>query len=1034
MSIVKQLHNSVKFPTSIIVKGANLLGVEIARSLLEQGGYVIIIDSESNASRKLLEPLTKYKNLTVLDFTVISNLADDLRRLDYVFYFEHKSTELVDRISTQKFLQNSNYLDAMLDLTAKFDAKFLLTTSVRAHQLNISNAHQDYNYGLKTQAKNTEYMELELQRYAESLVKEYQEKVGINARVIRLGEIIGRGIEFDESSELVKLIKDGLQGKDLKVPGDGLEATYYIHYLDAAYGILKAQFSASSKGRIFTLANAEEVTILSVSYKLLELLPDANEIKFSSNDDKYPPLVLYKPAENLSVVGWAPRISFERALVQTIEYIQELLIIEEELNRTNALKINDGKNTSEKIRDFFFVAENELDDSDAINNLIDERKKLEMVRTGDMVRANTEMSGKKKKDEKLNIFQKVDLFLHDMIFGLSKRVSFLKNVTIWDLLVTLLLITGFAVIFFILISPLFSLSRDIFMTRNNFEKVTQDVEQFDFKQARQDNIALTNNLSSAQERVEDLQYLFSLTKQQQQYADVQRFLESAIEYSQAYNDLLYAYEPVQEYIETSNLEVIYRFGEDNLMSASTSGTNSDELDQMTSNRGIVADSVSRAIKSGQEVDFYSTKLPERFQNILKNDRSELDQNMADYAYIAEYYPFWPTLLGSEEPINYLILVQDNSRFSPGGGNTVGYITFTMEDGAVNGMKTSVIKKQEIDNRAPTDRAIQEMNLVSTKEITRDNVAFSDIELLTDQQLFLQTIERNYELLNNTEIDLVISTNLSTLGNALQLTGDVEYQQINFSDENLLNGIDLISDTNAQERNVAVMNIYAKTIADRFSSLSANLDDISLIMGNAHDSQEMNYYSNNIELENFIRKANGVKVTPTEEIGFGMNSDFGIEDKIDTYPINSISGVININKDYTTNKSMRLTLNSADNLASSYLCISSGAKAVENIDIADNLTSSAFSDDKLCKIYLKDEDNKYGVKYETGSFAKADASRAVYVLRLKKTPGIESNYDLEFNFGGLSVVPEDDKFIVQDGAYIYSGVLTKDKIFKFELSK
>lgn len=94
MNVVKKLHGSVRFPTSIIVKGANVLGVEIARSLLEQGGYVIIIDSESNASRKLLDPLVKYKNLTVLNFSAINTLGLDLRRLDYVFYFEHKSTHL----------------------------------------------------------------------------------------------------------------------------------------------------------------------------------------------------------------------------------------------------------------------------------------------------------------------------------------------------------------------------------------------------------------------------------------------------------------------------------------------------------------------------------------------------------------------------------------------------------------------------------------------------------------------------------------------------------------------------------------------------------------------------------------------------------------------------------------------------------------------------------------------------------------------------------------------------------------------------
>ncbi|HRP36566.1 MAG TPA: NAD(P)-dependent oxidoreductase, partial [Candidatus Dojkabacteria bacterium] len=449
---------SVRFPTSIIVKGANVLGVEIARSLLEQGGYVIIIDSESNASRKLLDPLVKYKNLTVLNFSAINTLGLDLRRLDYVFYFEHKSTHLKEKISTQKYLQNSNYLDSILDLCSKFDSKFLLTTSIKAHQLNISNAHLDYNYGLNSTSNHSQYMELEIQRYSESLVQEYIQRVGINARILRLGEIIGRGTEFDQNSSLIKLIRYGLEGKDLKVPGDGLEANYYIHYLDAAYGVLKAQFSASTKGKIFTLANPEEVTILSIAYKLLELLPTAREIRFDSEDDQYPSLILYKPAESLVTIGWRPRIEFDRSLIQTIEYIQELLIIEKALKEDASLKVSNTKNMSEKIRDFFFVAENEGGDGDAISKLIAERKKLDMARTGNMIQANVNNKSSKKPKEKQSILQKIDTSLHDILFGFSRRIFFLKNVTVTDFVVTLFLITGFAVIYFMLISPLFSLS------------------------------------------------------------------------------------------------------------------------------------------------------------------------------------------------------------------------------------------------------------------------------------------------------------------------------------------------------------------------------------------------------------------------------------------------------------------------------------------------------------------------------------------------------------------------------------------------
>ena len=206
MSKIRKLHSTSRYPTTLLIRGADPLGIEIAKSLLEQGGYVIIIDYEGEQSRENLEELKDYKMLTLLDFSAIDSIEEDLRRLDYVFYLQHKATDFEEKIASQEFLQFSNYLDTVLDLTAKFEAKFLLTTAVKAHQMIVSRKQLDLNYFTGNEETHTIYTEFETQRYAESLVKEYQEKVGIDARVIRLGELIGKGIEANPNSNLIKII------------------------------------------------------------------------------------------------------------------------------------------------------------------------------------------------------------------------------------------------------------------------------------------------------------------------------------------------------------------------------------------------------------------------------------------------------------------------------------------------------------------------------------------------------------------------------------------------------------------------------------------------------------------------------------------------------------------------------------------------------------------------------------------------------------------------------------------------------------
>ena len=185
-----KLKNTVRHPTSIIVRGEDLLGIEIAKSLLEQGGAVIIVDKGSRETEQYLSLIESYELVTIIDYSGIETITKELRRLDYVFYLDHQLINFEDRISTQEFLQASNYLDSILDLTAKFDAKFLLTTAIKAHQQVIANRNLEYNFGSNIEEKYSLYTELDIQRYAESLVKEYQEKVGVDARILRLGTLL----------------------------------------------------------------------------------------------------------------------------------------------------------------------------------------------------------------------------------------------------------------------------------------------------------------------------------------------------------------------------------------------------------------------------------------------------------------------------------------------------------------------------------------------------------------------------------------------------------------------------------------------------------------------------------------------------------------------------------------------------------------------------------------------------------------------------------------------------------------------------
>lgn len=46
---------------------------------------------------------------------------------------------------------------------------------------------------------------------------------------------------------------------------------------------------------------------------------------FDQQDNELPPIKLYKPAPNLNTIGWRPRVSLERSLAQSVDYLRSEL-------------------------------------------------------------------------------------------------------------------------------------------------------------------------------------------------------------------------------------------------------------------------------------------------------------------------------------------------------------------------------------------------------------------------------------------------------------------------------------------------------------------------------------------------------------------------------------------------------------------------------------------------------------------------------------------------------------------------------------
>ncbi len=832
-----KLKNTIKYPTSVIVNGVSPLGFEIAESLLAQGGYVVLIDSYNDATLGLVtERFGSSPLLSFLDLDTIPHLRDDMRRLDYVFYLAHEGGGSLSPVSTQYFLKYSNYLDEVLGLATKFEAKFLLTTSIKAHQLLLSRMDIDMNFGKNVDSLHTIYTHVEVQRYAESLTLEYVSKTALNARIVRLGEIIGEGMDFADKTHFVKLVLSAVSGDNLELVNDGLDTEWFVHLLDAAYGVIKAQFSKNTQGEIYSLAYDGSITYLSLAYKLQEYEPLAKEINFKDDESSLPAVRLHKQAPNLSAIGWRPRIDFEQALSESVAAAKLFLLKSQTVPGSAATSGLMGK-----VKGFLAVsdrpptpAELEMLSSGPVSRLIAERKQQEVARMKSVEKASTEIKSQKYARARTPLQRFKDWIWRNFLDSRT-NFPFLRNVTPAQFLVYILIAVLLTVIYFGLFSPVLVFGRNVFIINSALEQLEQE-DDIDLKsQASQDlyaafaeNLELLNRYQGVMKLVGMNELAFDLISTHESFALV----------SEGLKDIYYAAAPMSEYLAKYESNLQFRLNTETYLAVNGPGSDYSVIWDEIANRRAYIESGNQKLTDGLASMYLLSdqQWPPALAGIMVETSRRL-KNIADTEGVQQLTQYGGEILGVESVKKYLVVVVDNSRPMPVGGMMSAYALITMRNGSITDVRVQSMESIGSEKANIPTYIVNELNLLSWESKSASSLTVGDLAFIGDYQLFAESAASSFSKILGTEIDSVITINLNSLESLLTLTGPIEVENEQIGSGDILprlRSLQSSTETSAR-RNDLITQIVANLLNKISHDLSQNffslLDVVSKAAGN-----------------------------------------------------------------------------------------------------------------------------------------------------------------------------------------------------------
>ncbi len=302
----------------IVSGGAGFIGSHLIEALLDQGHNVICLDNLFTGSKKNILPFLSNPRFEFIRHDVVAPI---LLEADQIYHLACPASPVHYQSNPIKTLKTSvlGTLN-MLGIAKRVRARILLASTSEVYgDPKIHPQPESYFGNVNPVGPRACYDEGK--RAAETLVIGYRDFNHVNVAIARIFNTYGPRMLPNDGRVVSNFICQALKGENLTVYGDGSQTRSFCYVSDMVAGLIKLMESDAS-GPV-NLGNPNEVTILDLAQKVLQMIPDTgSEIVFKDlpQDDptrRKPDITLAK-----TLLGWRPLVQLADGLDATVRYFR----------------------------------------------------------------------------------------------------------------------------------------------------------------------------------------------------------------------------------------------------------------------------------------------------------------------------------------------------------------------------------------------------------------------------------------------------------------------------------------------------------------------------------------------------------------------------------------------------------------------------------------------------------------------------------------------------------------------------------------
>ena len=302
----------------VVTGGAGTIGSHLVDALLAEGHRVTVLDNYLTGRPENLAHHRGESRLTLIECDVSRpwSIDDDV---DAVLHLASPASPTdFDTLPFEIMHVGSRGTEHALNVAQAKGARFLLASTSEVYgDPAITPQPESYFGNVNSIGPRSVYDEAK--RYAEAATMAYHRFRGVDTRIVRIFNTYGPRMRQNDGRVLPEFVCRALDGRELRIHGDGKQTRSFGYVSDTVRGILTVL--AGDETRPVNVGGDGEISILDFAGRVLKACKSSSSVVHTEAwaDD---PRRRQPDLTRLRSLGWSASVSFAAGLATTVDWFR----------------------------------------------------------------------------------------------------------------------------------------------------------------------------------------------------------------------------------------------------------------------------------------------------------------------------------------------------------------------------------------------------------------------------------------------------------------------------------------------------------------------------------------------------------------------------------------------------------------------------------------------------------------------------------------------------------------------------------------